>query len=204
MRAQGGYDMLRPSWSFRSFRSFRLDSEFNEKLIKIATIVVAIMVVVCIILLIFVLSGKNSIPSSTNNVIGAKGDDVKLSEEGDIEKIKFNVNNMLPGDSETKSYRVTVTNKRFNKVNFSAEIVSDNTALSDFMRVSVSTPNSREPIYEGLIKDMPDKVSADVVGGEETEFTVTVTLDPSAGNECQNSEIAINFSWWIASIGYVQ
>lgn len=193
--------MLRPSWSFRSFR---LDSEFNEKLIKIATIVVAVMLVVCIVLLIFVLSGKNSIHSSTNNVIGAKGDDVKLSEEGDIEQIRFNVNNMLPGDSETKSFHVTVTNKKFDKVNFKADIASDNSILSDFMRISVSTPNERKPIYEGLIKDMPDKVSADVVSGEKTEFTITVTLDESAGNECQNSEIAINFSWWIASIGYVQ
>ncbi len=193
--------MLRPSWSFRMWR---LDSVFNEKLIKIATVIVAIMLVVCIVLLIFVLSGNNNNPSSTNNVIGTKSDDVELNDEGDVEKIRFNVNNMLPGDSETRSFYVTVTNNKFDTVRFKADIASDSSVLSDYMRISVSTADERLPIYEGLIKDMTEGVIAKVVPDEETEFIITVTLDPSAGNECQNSEIAINFSWWIASVGYVQ
>lgn len=194
------FDSIRSFW----YRTFRLDSAYHEKLIKIATIAVAVMLVVCIVLLVFVLSGKNSIPSSTNNVIGTKGDDVKLSEDGDVENIRFNVSNMLPGDEVTKKFYITVTNRRFDSVNFKANIASENSALSDYMLISVKTADGRKPFYEGLIKNMPDKISADVVSGEKTEFIITVTLDPSAGNECQNSEIAIDFSWWIASVGHVQ
>ena len=101
-------------------RSFRLDSRFNEKLINIAIVVVAIMLVVCIVLLILVLGGKGNIPTSSNNVIGTKGDDIKLGNEGDVEQVKFDVSNMFPGDSEVKTFTVVVTNKKINKINFKA------------------------------------------------------------------------------------
>lgn len=185
-------------------RSFRLDSRFNEKLINIAIVVVAIMLVVCIVLLIFVLGGKGNIPTSSNNVIGTKGDDIKLGNEGDVEQVKFDVSNMFPGDSEVKTFTVVVTNKKINKINFKAELVTENEAFYDVMRISVKVRDENHPIYTGLIKDLEDGISVDMVSGEETEFTITVTLDPSAGNECQNSEVAVNFAWWIASLGYVQ
>lgn len=195
MRVIGGNSML---------RSFRLDSRFNEKLINIAIVVVAIMLVVCIVLLIFVLGGKGNIPTSSNNVIGTKGDDIKLGNEGDVEQVKFDVSNMFPGDSEVKTFTVVVTNKKINKINFKAELVTENEAFYDVMRISVKVRDENHPIYTGLIKDLEDGIKVDMVSGEETEFTITVTLDPSAGNECQNSEVAVNFAWWIASLGYVQ
>lgn len=185
-------------------RSFRLDSRFNEKLINIAIVVVAIMLVVCIVLLILVLSGKGNIPTSSNNVIGTKGDDIKLGNEGDVEQVKFDVSNMFPGDSEVKTFTVVVTNKKINKINFKAELVTENEAFYDVMHISVKVRDENHPIYTGLIKDLEDGIKVDMVSGEETEFTITVTLDPSAGNECQNSEVAVNFAWWIASLGYVQ
>ena len=176
----------------------------NEKVVNIAIVVVAILLVVCIVLLIFVLGGKNSIPSSANNVIGTKGDDIKLSDEGDAEKIRFTVDNMLPGDSETKTFKVTVTNPKIHTIKFKAELASENPAFEDVMRISVQIDGERKPIFDGLVKDLSGGVDAGVVSGETNEFIITVTLDPSAGNECQNSEVAINFTWWVASLGYVQ
>ena len=185
-------------------RPVRLYTGFNEKLIKIAIVVVAAMLVVCLILLLLVWGGKTNIPTSSNNIIGTKGDDIKLSNEGDVEQVRFDVSNMFPGDSEVKTFTVVVTNKKINKINFKAELVTENEAFYDVMRISVKVRDENHPIYTGLIKDLEDGIKVDMVSGEETEFTVTVTLDPSAGNECQNSEIAVNFAWWVESLGYVQ
>ena len=185
-------------------RSFRLDSRFNQKLINIAIVAVAIMLVVCIVLLILVLGGNGNIPTSSNNVIGTKGDDIKLGNEGDVEQVRFNVDNMMPGDSEVKTFSVVVTNEKINKINFKAELVTENEAFYDVMRISVKVRDEHHPIYTGLIKDFEEGIKVDMVSGEKTEFTITVTLDPSAGNECQNSEIAVNFAWWIESLGFVQ
>ena len=176
----------------------------NEKVVNIAIIVVAVMLVVCLVLLIFVLGGKNSIPSSANNVIGTKGDDIKLSNEGDAEKIRFSVDNMFPGDSETKTFKVTVTNKKIHTICFKADIASENPALADVMHINVKLAGEKKSVYDGLIKDLSEGVEVGVLSGETNEFVITVTLDPSAGNECQNSEIAVNFTWWIGSLGYVQ
>lgn len=174
----------------------------SEIIIKIATVAVVLMIIACIVLLVFVLVNRDDFSQSKDNVIGIKNDAIEIESPEDIETLSFNVSNMFPGDSHTKSYTVKVLDAEVEYISFLTEVVSDNASISDKLIVTLTVGDAVNPYFRCTAKDMPDEGVAIPVDGESMTFHVTITLDTSAGNECQNGEIALNVLFGGSGVDY--
>ena len=174
----------------------------KQKIVTIAIIIVAVLLFISILLLSLLSQRQSGSSSSSGNVIeGGKSEIIRLKGVDDTETVRLNVSNMFPGDSETGIYCVQILDSGVKALNFSVNFESQNTALAKVFIVKVVVDEGEEPLYCGPLSDMPESVRA-VVKGEEVTFTVTVTLDTSAGNECQSSKITMDFLWWVSDADY--
>lgn len=116
------------------------------------------------------------------------------AEEG----LPFNVTNMFPGDCETNVYNIRVSYKGSIKIYFNAEVRDGYEKLAEVLKCRVVMPGGSEPVYDGLMKNMPDlehSVSA-VKKTEDLSYKISVYLDTSVGNAYKNKELVADFKWW--------
>ena len=168
----------------------------SELILKIATFIVVLLIIVCIVLIVLVLVGRDDLAISPNNVIGGTKDDViALSEPTDTVNKTFKVSNMFPGDSKTQTYKIEVLDKEVRSISFLPEVASETAPLTDVVIITFSVDDAANPYFRGTVNDFPEGGVVVPLDGESMEFHVTVTLDTSAGNECQNGEIVLNLLW---------
>lgn len=174
----------------------------KQRIVTTSIVVVAVLLLVSILLLLF-LPKRSGTSSSTGNVIeGPSGEVIKFADIDSVEGSRFSVDNMFPGDSESKTYYIEILDSNVKAVSFKAEIASESAALSDVLAISVVVDGAEETLYDGLVKDMPASLRAEI-SGEETEFAISVSLDTTVENEYQTDEINIDFSWWVDEADYV-
>ena len=118
---------------------------------------------------------------------------------------------MLPGDSEEKTFTVTVKHRKTATVHFEAKLANDSVIddttgrkLSDGMNIKVV--QGTDTLYNGSIAGLTTAtprpaVDVEVPGSRTTDlpYTITVSLPTSAGNEFQNKTLTIDLKWWLAS-----
>ena len=168
----------------------------SEIILKIATFIVALLIILAIGLLALVLNGRDDFAVSPNNVIGgSKNEVIELSKETETVNKTFKVSNMFPGDSKTQTYSVDILDNEVEKISFVAEVASESAPITDVLIITLTVDNATHPYFRGTVNDLPEGGIVIPVDGDTMKFHITVTLDTSAGNECQNGEIAVNFSW---------
>ena len=118
---------------------------------------------------------------------------------------------MLPGDSEEKTFTVTVKHRKTATVHFEATLANDSVIddttgrkLSDGMNIKVV--QGTDTLYNGSISGLTTAtprpaVDVEVPGSRTTDlpYTITVSLRTSAGNEFQNKTLTIDLKWWLVS-----
>ena len=118
---------------------------------------------------------------------------------------------MLPGDSEEKTFTVTVKHRKTATVHFEAKLANDSVIddttgrkLSDGMNIKVV--QGTNTLYNGSIAGLTTAtprpaVDVEVPGSRTTDlpYTITVSLPTSAGNEFQNKTLTIDLKWWLVS-----
>lgn len=118
---------------------------------------------------------------------------------------------MLPGDSEEKTFTVTVKHRKTATVHFEAKLANDSVIddttgrkLSDGMNIKVV--QGTNTLYNGSIAGLTTAtprpaVDVEVAGSRTTDlpYTITVSLPTSAGNEFQNKTLTIDLKWWLVS-----
>lgn len=118
---------------------------------------------------------------------------------------------MLPGDSEEKTFTVTVKHRKTATVHFEAKLANDSVIddttgrkLSDGMNIKVV--QGTDTLYDGSIAGLTTAtprpaVDVEVPGSRTTDlpYTITVSLPTSAGNEFQNKTLTIDLKWWLVS-----
>lgn len=118
---------------------------------------------------------------------------------------------MLPGDSEEKTFTVTVKHRKTATVHFEAKLANDSVIddttgrkLSDGMNIKVV--QGTDTLYNGSIAGLTTAtprpaVDVEVPGSRTTDlpYTITVSLPTSAGNEFQNKTLTIDLKWWLVS-----
>lgn len=118
---------------------------------------------------------------------------------------------MLPGDSEEKTFTVTVKHRKTATVHFEAKLANDSVIddttgrkLSDGMNIRVV--QGTDTLYNGSIAGLTTAtprpaVDVEVPGSRTTDlpYTITVSLPTSAGNEFQNKTLTIDLKWWLVS-----
>lgn len=110
----------------------------------------------------------------------------------------FRVENMFPGDTVTKKYRLEVSYRGRLSVLFRADIRNGSEKLAEVLRCRISVQNG-ETLYDGLVKDMSAAYMLPSSSGSTTtiEYTVTVYLETSVGNEYMSRELYADFVWWV-------
>lgn len=162
--------------------------------VTVAIIVVALLLLISIGLLLLLPKGNNS-SSSTGNVIS--GEVITLENADSEEELRFNVQNMFPGDSVSKTHCVKITDAKVKAVSFFAGFAASNTG-SDALKIRVTVDGSDTALYDGAVTDMPESLRAEVKDGVlEMQFHISVYLDTSVGNDYQGNKMALTFHWWV-------
>lgn len=154
--------------------------------------------------MVFLTSSKNYMSSNdTNNEnIGSNEvEQIKLYRNNNVYNEKFNVENMFPGDSETKYYCVNVSYKNDITLKYSVDIESDYKKIEDVFNLKVKLLNANKVLYDGPIKNIKETIDYSTSSSksitEEFCYEITAYLDTSVGNEYQNKETFIDFEWLV-------
>lgn len=150
-------------------------------------------------------NGGTSSAVTSDNTNDVKAGAISLYKKHLQDNTLFSIENMFPGDSETKYYRVRVSYHDKITVHFNAQTREGQESASEVMGVKVKLVTSGETLYEGLMQDMPQSLTYTMTSAESTTaeiyYEITAYLDTSAGNEYQNKEILLDFLWWADETG---
>ena len=134
-----------------------------------------------------------------------KGTVISIYRNHAEESTPFNLNNMFPGDSETKVFWVEVSHKGTVTVRFHADVRSGYEKLAEVLKCKVELRGENAPLYDGLMRDMPQSINYRIAsaGSKTTQliYDITVYLDTSVGNEYMNRELVADFRWWVEENG---
>ncbi len=117
---------------------------------------------------------------------------------------RFNVSNMLPGDTVTQYFNVSVTHRAAATLTFGATLVSQTNNLADVLNICVTLLDTNTVLYNGPFANvdaagyavqLPDGGSS----GAVLRYRVDVSLPGSAGNEYQMSQLTADLYWQLAA-----
>ena len=150
-------------------------------------------------------NGHTESSSSTANTYGSAAQKnavtLSLHKRNADDNTPFNIKNMLPGDSETNYYRISVSQSGNVVLQFHADIRPDYEKLSDVLKCRIALPEKSEVLYDGLMKDMPISINLLLNTYKSTVsevcYEITAYLDTSAGNEYMDNDLIADFRWWV-------
>ncbi len=140
--------------------------------------------------------------SSTSSTAAAKdAPTIELYAAQPLENVAFHVGNMLPGDAETKYFRVRVSYHDTVTVHFKAQVQPGYDKLAEVLKLRVCLVTTGETIYDGLMRDASQALAYQLTANgsttDELLYEATAYLDTSVGNEYQNKDLAADFTWWV-------
>ena len=128
---------------------------------------------------------------------------IVLSSRNSDDNVPFNVENMFPGDSITKYFRVEVYYKNTVYVRYHADIRPGYEKLAEVLKCRIKV--NGEVIYDGLMEDMPEAVTYTLTSDEKTTtallYEITAYLDTDVGNDYMEKELIADFRWWVEEKG---
>ncbi len=150
--------------------------------------------------------GCSAVPSAQSTVGEIKkAAAIELYNKQPEENTLFQVSNMLPGDSETKYFRVRVSYHDKITVHYKASVRPGYEKLAEVLMIRVKLLSTDEAMYDGLMRDMPESLTHKLVSeksaADELYYEITAYLDTSAGNEYQNKNLIADFRWWVEETG---
>lgn len=115
---------------------------------------------------------------------------------------KFQVTNMVPGDSETRYYCVRAYHQNPVTLIFETEVTQQTNQLGDVLDVVVSDFQTGDIICQGTFNEINEKKFSNVLAANAEEQTtkyykIQVSMDTSVGNEYQVSKLLADFRWYI-------
>ncbi|MBQ4137105.1 MAG: hypothetical protein IJD67_03245 [Clostridia bacterium] len=138
--------------------------------------------------------------AQTKNTNAPEATVVRLSYRDPNINQRFKVENMFPGDEETKYYcaRVQFIDKA--TLYFEVNVRPGYKKLAEVLEIRVFQINDGKLLYEGLIGDVPEIKAIELDGNGKTTtdvfYAITVSLDTSVGNEYMQKELLADFHWW--------
>ncbi len=123
-----------------------------------------------------------------------------------VDGTRFELENMFPGDSQKKVFKVKIKHSAAVEVHCEAvvDLVGTTSEKSaEALRVRVEIDKAGEKIYDGAMLEMPDNAVYTLTGSgtDELTYTITAYMDTSAaGKEFQNKKIVADFEWWLKEV----
>lgn len=119
---------------------------------------------------------------------------------------KFEVKNMLPGDTVTRYFCVRVNHGEALDLYFTADITGQTKQLGDVLEIKVTrvgedTALCDLPFSEADGREYKTSVAENGGGVTDVYYRIDVSLDTSVGNEYQAAMLKANFSWYVKDEG---
>lgn len=150
-------------------------------------------------------ASSSAVPTQSMTAEVKKAATIELYNKQPEENIPFQVENMFPGDSETKHFRVRVSYHDKITVHYKAAVRSGYEKLAEVLKIRVKLLTTGETLYDGIIGEMPEsithKLASKNMTADELYYEITAYLDTSVGNEYQNKDLIADFSWWVEETG---
>lgn len=130
--------------------------------------------------------------------VSANDNILSLYRNNAQESKPFNVSNMFPGDCITNVYNIRVSYNGSIKIYFTADVRNGYEKLAEVLRCKVVMANESNPIYDGLLKDIPDleQSISGINTTQDLKYEISVYLDTNVGNDYQNKQLIADFKWW--------
>lgn len=115
---------------------------------------------------------------------------------------RFDVKNMLPGDSVTKYFCVKVNHSAEVDLIFTTEITSQTKNLSHAMDVRVTNLNNNSVLYDGVFAGLSEDefvqaLQKNADGETAVYYQIDVSLPTATGNEYQAARLTADLQWYV-------
>lgn len=145
---------------------------------------------------------SSSPPANATSAPADEAATIQLYAANPQENTPFKVGNMLPGDAQTKYFRVRVSYHDTVTVHYKAAVQSGYEKLAEVLKLRVRLVTTDQTIYDGLMRDASQALAYQLISNSSTTdellYEVTAYLDTSVGNDYQNKDLAADFTWWVA------
>ena len=150
-------------------------------------------------------TSSSAVPTQSTTAEVKKAATIELYNKQPEENTPFQVENMFPGDSETKYFRVRVSYHDKITVHYKATVRPGYEKLAEVLKVRVKLLSTGEMLYDGLMRDMPESLTHKLASKKSTTdelyYEITAYLDTSVGNDYQNKDLIADFKWWVEETG---
>ncbi len=150
-------------------------------------------------------SNVNHDPNATPGVVVQQNESASLLEfyqgRKNVNK-KFEVHNMVPGDSNTKYFCVRAHHSKDVELVFEAEVTEQTRLLGNVLDVVVTDTVNNKVICEGTFNEINGTKYSSTLAANETGKTVSffridVSMDTSVGNPYQVARLLADLHWYI-------
>lgn len=119
---------------------------------------------------------------------------------------RFEVSNMLPGDSETKYFCVKAYHDADIDLFFRADVSEQTKSLGDVLHIKVTHLDTGRvlcdaPFSEIDGQEVSELLTANAEGETTAYYQIDVSLDTSEGNEYQAARLVADFEWYVEDEG---
>ena len=119
---------------------------------------------------------------------------------------RFEVSNMLPGDSETKYFCVKAYHDADIDLFFRADVSEQTKSLGDVLHIKVTHLDTGRvlcdaPFSEIDGQEVSELLTANAEGETTAYYQIDVSLDTSVGNEYQAARLLADFKWYVQDEG---
>lgn len=116
-----------------------------------------------------------------------------ISMQSEQTQMGLNISNLLPGQTDTSYLKVSNKGSKEVKLFFTASLENDEGHLLNVLTVSIKDSNGTE-IFDGDYTNF-NMVELPLQAGESETYTIITTLSKEAGNEYQNKQANVKFSF---------
>ena len=150
-------------------------------------------------------ASSSTVPTQSTTAETKKAATIELYNKQPEENTPFQVDNMFPGDANTKYFRVRVSYHDKITVHYKATVRPGYEKLAEVLKVRINLLSTGETMYDGLMRDMPESLTHKLASKKSTTdelyYEITAYLDTSVGNDYQNKDLVADFRWWVAETG---
>ena len=119
---------------------------------------------------------------------------------------KFEVRNMLPGDTETKYFCVRAYHNKDITLFFKTDITEQTKSLGDVLHIKITHMETDKVLCDAPFSEINGQEFSELLKknaqGETTAYyRIDVSLDTSVGNEYQAALLKADFNWYVKDEG---
>lgn len=119
---------------------------------------------------------------------------------------RFEVKNMLPGDTETKYFCLKAYHDNDIDLYFKAEITEQTKSLGNALHIKVTHLETGRVLYDAPFSEIDGKEFVELLKANSEKATtayyqIDVSLDTTVGNEYQVARLTADFEWYVKDEG---